>query len=139
MVRPYRERRAVLEDLFAREGLGAPFTLCPNTTDRATAQDWLDPAWGGVGIEGVVRWAGLAEREESTGIRPGDSILLSPDYRVDELLSLYTRSSPFRGYTRETKRNYITDVCLFLNFLWLRGRVWTQLRTAIGRRASPGR
>lgn len=57
-----------------------------------------------------------AEREESTGIRPGDPILLSPDYRVDELLSLYTHSSPFRGYTRETKRNYITDVCLFLNF-----------------------
>ncbi|MEU2911929.1 integrase [Streptomyces massasporeus] len=71
-------------------------------------------------------WADLAEREESTGIRPGDPILLAPDYRVDELLGLYTRSSPFRGYTRETKRNYITDDCLFLNFLWLRGRVWTQ-------------
>ncbi|MFF3713955.1 ATP-dependent DNA ligase [Streptomyces phaeochromogenes] len=54
LARPYRERRAVLEDLFAREVLGAPFTLCPNTTDRATAQDWLDPAWGTAGIEGVV-------------------------------------------------------------------------------------
>jgi hypothetical protein len=27
-------------------------------------------------------WADLAEREESTGIRPGDPILLAPDYRV---------------------------------------------------------
>ncbi|MFE2936958.1 site-specific integrase [Streptomyces sp. NPDC059278] len=71
-------------------------------------------------------WADLAEREASTGIRPGDPILLAPDYRVDELLSLYTRSSPFRGYTKETKRNYITDLCLFLNFLWLRGKIWTQ-------------
>ncbi|MDX3308750.1 hypothetical protein P1S61_06440 [Streptomyces sp. ME08-AFT2] len=55
MVRPYRERRAVLEDLFAREGLGALFTLCPNTTDRATAQDWLDPAWGEVGLKVSLR------------------------------------------------------------------------------------
>ncbi|WP_369252058.1 ATP-dependent DNA ligase [Streptomyces sp. R41] len=54
VARPYRERRAVLEDLFARDVLTAPFTLCPATTDRATAVDWLDPAWGTVGIEGVV-------------------------------------------------------------------------------------
>ncbi|MEU6904261.1 site-specific integrase [Streptomyces coeruleorubidus] len=71
-------------------------------------------------------WANLAEHEAATGIRPGDPILLAPDYRIDELLSLYTRSSPFRGYTKETKRNYITDLCLFLNFLWQRGKVWTQ-------------
>ncbi|MFD5742594.1 hypothetical protein ACFXJM_37730 [Streptomyces massasporeus] len=52
--RPYVERRAVLEDLFTRDVLAAPFTLCPSTTDRATALDWLDPSWGAVGIEGVV-------------------------------------------------------------------------------------
>ncbi|MFF5125911.1 site-specific integrase [Streptomyces syringium] len=74
----------------------------------------------------LVGWADLAEREESAGIRPGDPILLAPDYRVDELLSLYTRSSPFRGYTAETKRNYTTDDCLFFNFLWQRGKIWTQ-------------
>ncbi|MFD7935362.1 hypothetical protein ACFV4T_12670 [Streptomyces sp. NPDC059755] len=34
--------------------LTAPFTLCPATTDRATALDWLDPAWSAAGIEGVV-------------------------------------------------------------------------------------
>ncbi len=60
LARPYRERRAVLEDLFARGVLAAPFTLCPNTTDRATARDWLDPAWGTAGIEGVV-CKGLAQ------------------------------------------------------------------------------
>ena len=42
--RPYIERRAALENLFAREVLAAPFTLCPSTTDRATALDWLGPA-----------------------------------------------------------------------------------------------
>nr|WP_239106397.1 hypothetical protein [Streptomyces rubrogriseus] len=51
---PYSERRTLLEDLFADGVLAAPFVLCPATTDRATAADWLDPAWGAVGIEGVV-------------------------------------------------------------------------------------
>ncbi|WP_179202116.1 ATP-dependent DNA ligase [Streptomyces caniscabiei] len=54
IARPYRERRARLEDLFASSVLTAPFTLCPATADRATAVDWLDPAWGTAGIEGVV-------------------------------------------------------------------------------------
>lgn len=54
LARPYRERRAILENLFARDVLAAPFTLCPATDERATALDWLDPAWGTVGIEGVV-------------------------------------------------------------------------------------
>ncbi|MEV8548302.1 ATP-dependent DNA ligase [Streptomyces glaucescens] len=61
--RPYRERRALLEELFADGVLAAPFALCPATTDRATAEDWLDPAWGAAGIEGVVV-KGLAQRYE---------------------------------------------------------------------------
>ncbi|MFE7276466.1 hypothetical protein [Streptomyces sp. NPDC057623] len=44
----------MLEDLFARVVLTAPFALSPATTDRATAVGWLDPVWGAVGIEGVV-------------------------------------------------------------------------------------
>ncbi|GHH22821.1 hypothetical protein [Streptomyces rubradiris] len=51
---PYRDRRARLESLFATGALDSPFTLCPATTDCAMAQDWLDPAWGSAGIEGVV-------------------------------------------------------------------------------------
>ncbi|MFF9090816.1 ATP-dependent DNA ligase [Streptomyces sp. NPDC014991] len=54
LARPYRERRVILEDLFARGVLAAPFSLCPATSDRQVALDWLDPAWGAVGIEGVV-------------------------------------------------------------------------------------
>ncbi|MFI9149499.1 ATP-dependent DNA ligase [Streptomyces sp. NPDC053367] len=54
LARPYRHRRAVLEERFARGDLTAPFTLCPHTTDRAVGQEWLDPAWGAAGVEGVV-------------------------------------------------------------------------------------
>ncbi|WP_031023811.1 ATP-dependent DNA ligase [Streptomyces sp. NRRL S-1314] len=58
---PYRARRALLEALFAHGVLADPFVLCSATTDRATAEDWLDPAWGAAGIEGVVV-KGLAQR-----------------------------------------------------------------------------
>ncbi|MFF8882612.1 ATP-dependent DNA ligase [Streptomyces flaveolus] len=58
---PYRTRRALLEALFADGVLAAPFVLCPATIDRATAEDWLDPAWGAVGIEGIVV-SGLAQK-----------------------------------------------------------------------------
>ncbi|MFD8276770.1 ATP-dependent DNA ligase [Streptomyces flaveolus] len=57
---PYQARRALLEGLFAHV-LAAPFVLCPAATDRATAEDWLDPAWGAAGIEGVVV-KGLSQR-----------------------------------------------------------------------------
>ncbi|MGW6821417.1 hypothetical protein [Streptomyces sp. NPDC055005] len=39
---PYRERRRRLEVLFAPRGLRAPWTLCPMTTDLATAREWLE-------------------------------------------------------------------------------------------------
>ncbi|MFD5720918.1 site-specific integrase [Streptomyces sp. NPDC127036] len=59
-------------------------------------------------------------------VRPGTPIWLAPDYRVDELLGLYSADSPFSGYFPETKRNYATDLCLYFNYLWLRGKLWTQ-------------
>lgn len=49
-----RRRRAALEDLFATRRLTAPWALCPQTSDPATAAGWLDPVWGAAGIEGVV-------------------------------------------------------------------------------------
>ncbi|MEU0989235.1 ATP-dependent DNA ligase [Streptomyces sp. NPDC005953] len=52
--RPLHERRAVLEDLFIARELGAPWALCPQTADREVARGWLDPAWGAVGVEGVM-------------------------------------------------------------------------------------
>ncbi|MEV0604671.1 ATP-dependent DNA ligase [Streptomyces sp. NPDC050315] len=51
-VRPYAERRAALEALFADHHLGPPWTLCPMTTDVDIAREWL--SWSAVGIEGAV-------------------------------------------------------------------------------------
>ncbi|MDV6287064.1 hypothetical protein R2F25_00115 [Streptomyces sp. UP1A-1] len=45
----YARRRAALETLFADTPLTAPFTLCPSTTDSATARDWL--TWTSGGLE----------------------------------------------------------------------------------------
>lgn len=39
--RPYIERRQALETLFQREGLAAPWTLCPSTGDAEVAREWL--------------------------------------------------------------------------------------------------
>ncbi len=51
---PYGERRARLEHLFTDHQLTAPWTLCPETTDAATAQEWLT-SWTRVpGVEGLV-------------------------------------------------------------------------------------
>ncbi|HEY1712576.1 MAG TPA: site-specific integrase [Solirubrobacteraceae bacterium] len=52
--------------------------------------------------------------------------MLAPDCRVDEVLALYLTSRPFSGYLPETKRNYINDLCLYLNYLREHGRSWTQ-------------
>ncbi|MFE1789323.1 ATP-dependent DNA ligase [Streptomyces sp. NPDC059525] len=52
--RPYRDRRTRLEELFADHALGAPWTLCPMTTDVAKAREWLE-TWTDVsGVEGLV-------------------------------------------------------------------------------------
>ncbi|MFF8271393.1 ATP-dependent DNA ligase [Streptomyces sp. NPDC016562] len=51
---PYADRRARLEDLFTRNALGAPWTLCPMTTDLAKAREWLE-SWTDVsGVEGIL-------------------------------------------------------------------------------------
>ncbi|MER8009636.1 ATP-dependent DNA ligase [Streptomyces sp. NPDC094149] len=47
----YARRRVALEGLFADAGLAAPFTLCPSTTDPATAREWL--TWASAGVEGL--------------------------------------------------------------------------------------
>ncbi|MFF9854144.1 ATP-dependent DNA ligase [Streptomyces litmocidini] len=51
---PYDERRAHPEQLFADHRLSAPWTLCPEMTDLATAMEWLT-SWTQVpGVEGLV-------------------------------------------------------------------------------------
>ncbi|MGV9387412.1 site-specific integrase [Nonomuraea sp. NPDC003707] len=67
-------------------------------------------------------------REREVGVRAGDLIFLSPDYQVDPHLSAYARSREFRSRTAETRRNYATDIGLLLDFLWRRGRDWTEAR-----------
>ncbi|MBB5081505.1 site-specific integrase [Nonomuraea endophytica] len=59
-------------------------------------------------------------------VRAGDLIFLSPDYRVDPRLAAYARDKGFRSFTTETRRNYATDIGLLLDFLWRRGRAWTE-------------
>ncbi|MFG2631421.1 tyrosine recombinase XerC [Streptomyces sp. NPDC048473] len=74
----------------------------------------------------LVGWEDLAAREQRAGVHLGDPILLSPDYRVDEALSLYLCRSSFARLAPETKRNYTADYCLFFDFLWGRGKAWTE-------------
>jgi ATP-dependent DNA ligase len=60
--RPYRVRRAELEELFAEHVLTAPWSLSPSTSDRRQAKEWMT-AWSAVGVEGVVA-KGLSQRYE---------------------------------------------------------------------------
>ncbi|MEU6591772.1 site-specific integrase [Streptomyces sp. NPDC046881] len=68
----------------------------------------------------------LVDREDRLGLHPGDPIMLSPDYRIDELLSLCLCRSGFARLEPGTRRNYADDYRLFFDFLWDRGKVWNQ-------------
>jgi hypothetical protein len=84
-----------------------------------------DAVRSGVRRRVLAGWEDLPAREDAVGIQAGDPIFLSPDHRVDVLLSLYVQSAVFRRYTAETRRNYATDIALLLTFLWGRGKAWT--------------
>ncbi|WP_332436924.1 hypothetical protein [Streptomyces sp. P9-A4] len=71
-------------------------------------------------------WEDPAACEDRVGIHPGDPILLSPDHRIDEVLSRYLCRSSFARPAPETKRNYTDDYCLFFDFLWGRGKCWSE-------------
>lgn len=81
---------------------------------------------GGVRPALLGGWEDLVARERQVGVRAGDPIFLSPDYRVDAQLAAYGQSKRFRSYTTETRRNYGTDITLLLDFLWGRGRGWLE-------------
>jgi site-specific recombinase XerD len=87
-----------------------------------------DAVRGGIRRSVLEGWEDLPAREREVDVRAGDAIFLSPDYRVDPRLSAYARSREFRSCTAETRRNYATDIRLFLDFLWSRGRGWTEAR-----------
>lgn len=118
--RPYRERRALLVDRVGDGLLRPPFMLCPATGDRAAAQGWLDPAWGQVGIEGVVckglaqpylpgrrAWIKVRTRVTAeaivggvTGSPSAPSTLLLGRYDTGGKLRLVARSTPLTSSTR---------------------------------------
>ncbi|MFD8477714.1 tyrosine-type recombinase/integrase [Streptomyces globisporus] len=77
-------------------------------------------------VQELAGWADLSEREARVGIHTGDPILLSPQYEVDERLGLYLCRSAFARLERETKRNYVSDYCVFFDFLHARGKNWDQ-------------
>ncbi|MFC8829469.1 integrase [Streptomyces sp. NPDC057137] len=72
----------------------------------------------------LASWEDLVQREDRTGIHPGDPILLSPDYEIDPILSHFLCRTSFARLKPETKRNYTNDYCLFFDFLWDRGHNW---------------
>lgn len=66
MDQPLHQRRRALESHFASLELAAPWALCPQTADAATARTWLDPAWAAAGVEG------LMIKESGSRYRPGE-------------------------------------------------------------------
>lgn len=52
--RPYRDRWGRLQALFDRGVLSSPWALVASTEDRSTAESWLHPEWGDIGVEGVM-------------------------------------------------------------------------------------
>lgn len=71
MGQPYRERRVLLEDLFASGTVRPPLNLCPSTVEAATARSWLEQ-WAPDHIEGLVlKPSAAAYRPGRRGARAG--------------------------------------------------------------------
>jgi ATP-dependent DNA ligase len=111
--RPYAERRATLEELFTGHGLTAPWTLCPETHDLATAREWL-ASWTRVpGVEGLVvkgrrqrylpgtrGWYKIRRRDTAEGIVGAVTGTLRRPQSV--LLGRYDREGVLRLVARST-------------------------------------
>ncbi|MGX1508786.1 hypothetical protein RKD44_007788 [Streptomyces collinus] len=104
---PYARRRTVLETLFTDTPLTAPFTLCPSTTDPATARDWL--TWTSAGLEGLCfkrllePYRGGARTWGKYKVRATEDVALfmrtgSTSTRVWEALSRWRRSGMFTSF-----------------------------------------
>jgi Phage integrase, N-terminal SAM-like domain len=125
-VRIRRPRRELLDDPFPIE-----YACCRSFEMGESVAVWRvfwvsrDAVRAGVRRRVLAGWEDLPAREDTAGVRAGDPVFLSPDYRVDPPLSGYGQSARFRRYTAETRRNYATDIALLLTFLWGRGMAWT--------------
>ncbi|GIF01535.1 site-specific integrase [Paractinoplanes rishiriensis] len=74
----------------------------------------------------VAGWDGLAGREQALGIEAGSLFFTDPDYRIDPRLTRYLTRSSFAWLAAETRRSYATDCCVFFDFLWSRGKNWSE-------------
>ncbi|MCC0100487.1 ATP-dependent DNA ligase [Streptomyces flavotricini] len=113
---PYRERRRRLEVLCSARALTAPWTLCPMTTDLATAQDWLENWTDVSGVEGLVikpltskylpntrGWTKVRRRDTTeavigavTGTLTRPQLLILGRYDQDGRLRAVARTVPLR-------------------------------------------
>ncbi|MGG7574160.1 ATP-dependent DNA ligase [Streptomyces sirii] len=111
--RPYRERWARLEAAFASGVLRPPWTLVSSTRDRTVAEEWLDPAYGQVGVEGVLiksatslyrpgqrGWWKVRSFQSSEGIVAGVTGPVSRPYSL--LLGRYDSAGRLRFIARTT-------------------------------------
>lgn len=57
-------------------------------------------------------------------LRPGASYLVGPNARTDAVLARYLSSARFYRYKEETRKSYLSDLRLLLNWLSLNGVNW---------------
>ncbi|MGW9676408.1 ATP-dependent DNA ligase [Streptomyces koyangensis] len=120
LVRPYRERWARLKGLFAERRLAGRWALVGSTLHRQEALAWMDPAWGRVGIEGVVAkpaagryrpgkrgWWKVRSRQTAeaivgavTGPVPAPDTLLLGRYDAAGRLRMVARTKPLSAAVR---------------------------------------
>ncbi|MBO8196299.1 ATP-dependent DNA ligase [Streptomyces oryzae] len=144
MARPYRERRALLEEIFTRHDLQPPWALCPMTTDPDQASEWLDPAWGAVGVEGMVvkglgqpyrpgerGWRKLRARATAdalvgavTGPLNSPDVLLLGRYDAEGELRMVAQSAPVTNVLRRELGRVLTPAGP--------GHPWTEARFRSG-------
>ncbi|MFJ8713841.1 ATP-dependent DNA ligase [Streptomyces violaceus] len=125
---PYVHRRTLLEELFTRLRLAAPWTLCPETSDVRTAQEWLT-SWTEVpGVEGLVikggkqrylpgvrGWYKIRRRDTTEAIvgaitgtlrRPQAALL--GRYDQDGVLRLVARTTPLHSEAARRLTDHLT-------------------------------
>ncbi|MFB7532063.1 site-specific integrase [Streptomyces sp. NPDC056178] len=82
--------------------------------------------WGQLPTDGVLGVQDLPGAVARIGLRPGDAVFVRPDGTVDTGLLDFVRSKEFRNLERESKRNYVTDIRILLEFLSSRGVSWRE-------------
>lgn len=71
----------------------------------------------------------LLARESAARINEDSPFMTSPDGDVDPVLTAYFNSAGFRRLAPDTQKSYTDDYKTFFNFLWQRGKRWTEAST----------